>query len=314
MQEISIENQNIDDFLDQLNYCLEGTLHEKWGERVLTFQNQYGQGTIKSISFDWGVSLIDYDVHFADDLKLIHHTGDEAPIEFIFISEGKLEYREGNQGDSIALERYQNIIISPRAKSNKTFLFPKRANVKVNFIQILKKQYAKKKHNNLEYLNEVLSSVFKEEALNLPYRHLGNYNLEIADQVKEMRTQEATGIIKTLGIEGRLNIILAMQLLEHHNFESKDALPTSLTTSDIKKIHELSGFIMDNISEPMTIALLSKQVGLSAKKLQIGFKVLYSKTVNDYIKMLKLEIFPGSFEKHGLDRFRNCLSNRYQEP
>ncbi|NAY91742.1 helix-turn-helix domain-containing protein [Muricauda sp. JGD-17] len=300
MHEIVIANHNIDSSLDQLHEFFGGTLEEKWGERILVFNNQYGQGTIKSISFDWGVSLVDYDVNFTEELKLVHQTGDETPVEFIFISEGNLKYKEGDDDEALLLERYQNIIIAPRTKSRKTFVFPKWVNVKVNFIQILKKQYLRKKNNNLSYLNDLLSSVFKEETLNLPYMHLGNFNLEIENHVKEMRTQETKGIIKTLGIEGRLNIILAMQLLEHHKFENRETLPSSLTTSDIKKIHELSGFIVDNISEPLTIAKLSKEVGLSAKKLQTGFKMLYSKTVNEYIKLLKLEIARDYLKKTDL--------------
>jgi AraC-like DNA-binding protein len=235
------------------------------------------------------VSLVDYDVNFRDEVKIVHKTGDESPVEFIFISEGKLGYQEGGS-DELNLERYQNIIISPKKQSRKTFIFPKRVNVKVNIIHIHKQQYAKKRHNNLKYLNEIILSVFNDESVNLPYSHLGNFNLQIADQVKEIRNKEAFGPIAALSIEGRLNIILAMQLLEQHKFSNDDTLPESLSVTDIKKIHKLAEFIVDNISEPITIAVLMKKSGLSAKKLQLGFRMLYGKSVNEYVKKMKLEI------------------------
>ncbi|WP_339140054.1 helix-turn-helix domain-containing protein [Croceitalea sp. MTPC5] len=290
MQEIRIENQNAEDLLSQLNVYLKGTLTEKWGEQTLTFSNHLGEGTIRSISFDWGVSLFDYDVNFKEDVKLIHHTGDEIPVEFIFISNGTLRYQQDVNSEEVFLERYRNIIIAPKQQSKKTFIFPKKVNVKVNFIQIVKGQYAKKKHNNLKYLNEVLFSVFKEDEYDVPYRHFGNYNLAIADKVKEMHASEENGMVRTLGIEGKLNIILAMQILEHHKFQNDTTLPDSLTIADIKKIHKLADFIVDNISEALTIPILSKESGLSGKKLQVGFKMLYNKTVNEYIKKLRLEI------------------------
>ncbi|MBS9464295.1 helix-turn-helix transcriptional regulator [Flagellimonas sp. 389] len=290
MQEIKIKNYTSDNFFKELNSYLRGTIEEKWGEHILTFSNTIGSGTIKMIDFDWGVKLIDFDVNFNKDIKLTHDTGNETPIEFIFISEGNLRYMQDVESEEVYLERYQNIIISPKMRSKKTFVFPKKVNVRVNFIQVSKKQYAKKKNNNLDYLNDVLSSVFKEETYNLPYSHYGNFNLEIEDHLKKIRSLDGQGAVRTLNIEGRLNIILAMQILEQHKFENNSTLPESLTKANIKKLHQLAGYVLDNIAEPLTIAALTSESGLSAKKLQSGFKMLYGKTVNEYIKNLKLEI------------------------
>ena len=291
MQEIIIENQDVDDLLDQLNDFLQGEISEQFGERLLSFDNTFGKGIIRSISFDWGVSLIDYDVCFKEDIKIVHATGEESPVEFLFISEGKLGYFQDDYSEELRLERYQNIIISPDKCSKKTYRFAKNEHVKVNIIHILKNQYAKKKHNNLKYLNDVIASVFTKDSVILPYQHFGNYNLKIADQVKEIRTDVEEGSpIQPLSIEGRLNIILAMQLWEHHKFENEDMLPESLSVADIKKIHKLATFIVEAIADPLTIAMLSAESGLSAKKLQLGFRMLYGKSVNEYIKKIKLEI------------------------
>ena len=81
-----------------------------------------------------------------------------------------------------------------------------------------------------------------------------------------------------------------MQILEHHNFENKKTLPDSLSASDIKKIHQLTSYIAENISEPITIKSLANMSGLGPKKLQLGFGLLYNKTINEYIRQLKLEI------------------------
>lgn len=291
MQEIHIQNQDVDTLLTQLNNYLKGTLNTKWGETTLAFNNNIGKGTLKSISFDWGVSLIDYDVWFDEDIKIVFELDAMTPIEFIFISEGSFDYQHNGNKDRLKLQRYQNIIMSPLSNSTKTYFFPKGQRIKANFIQIEQKKYAKKKHNNIKYLNEVLLSVFEDRALKLPFQHLGNFNLKIADQVKVMHDGDnGEGIVRTLDLEGRLNIILALQILEHHRFEQNETLPESLTREDIKKIHRLSEFIVDHISEPMTIKRLSQESLLSPKKLQMGFQMLYNKTVNEYTKMMKMEI------------------------
>lgn len=300
MQAIVIENPDIDHLLDQLNQYIQGDIKNLWGETQLTFDNNLGKGTIRSIAFDWGISMIDYDVQFHRPVKIVFCLKEVAPVEFIFISEGNLRYRHNGQKEMSFFERYQNIIISPLKNSEKSFFFPENVRVRANFIQIVKEKYAKKKHNNIKYLNEVLLSVFEEKAASLPFEHLGNFNLKIADQLKEIQGNKDEGMIRTLGLEGRLNIILAMQLLEHHKFENDEVLPESLSRSDIKKIHQLSEYIVDNISEPLTIRILSHESSLSPKKLQLGFRMLYSNSVNEYIKRMKLEISRDYLEKTDL--------------
>lgn len=290
MQEIEINSIDGAEILKQLQTYLKGTLNEQWGEYVLEFDGELGKGMIRSIAFDWGVSLVDYDVNFIEDIKIIFTIADANPIEFIFISEGKLNYTNCSEKKTSTFERYQNIIISTKKNSRKTYIFPKKVAVKVNFIYVLRKEYSKKKNNNLSFLSRNLFAAFKDDNNPEPYNHYGNFNLKIADQIRQLQESYESGIIRTLSIEGQLNLILAMQMLEHSNYENGMALPESLSKSDIKKIHRLSEYIIDNISEPLSVNVLATKAGLSPKKLQLGFRVLYSKSVNEYVRQLKLEI------------------------
>ncbi len=290
MQEIVINSVRDDVILEHLKDCLGGTLQKRWGESTITFQNKKGHGTIRGIDFDKGVSLLDCDIVLNEPTKIIFDTTQVSPVEFIFISEGSIQYKEGNEKEMMELERFQNIIVSPKRTSKKMFVFPAKQPLKVNFIRIRKKEFLNKKNNNVTYLNELLYKVFKDENSDLPYAHSGSFSLKIADQVKALGDVYDSGIIRTLSLEGRLYLILSLQLMEHHEFEDKEILPESLSKGDIRKIHQLSQFIVDNISEPLTVKLLSEESTLSPKKLQLGFRLLYSKSVNEYIRQIKLEI------------------------
>ncbi|WP_299257736.1 AraC family transcriptional regulator [uncultured Aquimarina sp.] len=290
MQKIEIHSIDGAEILEQLNVHLKGKLTDQWGEHVLEFDNEFGKGIVRSITFDWGVSLVDYDVSFTQDTKIVFTIEKTNPIEFIFISEGKLNYTNNAEERPYTFERYQNIIISTKKFSKETYVFPKTAAVKVNFIYVIPGEYAKKKNNNLSYLSKTLFSEFEGKNENSPYKHYGNYNLKIADQIKQLQESHESGIVRTLSIEGQLNLIMAMQMLEHDNYEKGLTLPDSLSKEDIKKIHNLSGFIIDNISEPLSVQSLATRASMSSKKLQLGFRVLYSKSVNEYIRQLKLEI------------------------
>ncbi|MDC6389036.1 AraC family transcriptional regulator [Maribacter sp. PR1] len=290
MKEIVIKSVKDEDILNQLKERLEGTLEERWGERTLSFDNDLGKGVIRNIGFDWGVSLMDSQITFYDDTKITIKSKGISPVEFIFISKGAITYKEGHLGNKFQLEQYQNIIISPERFQEKNFIFPAKEELKVNSIRIFKKEYLKKKNNNVSHLNELLLSVFNDDKNNMPYSHGGSYSLKIADEVKELNNVHDSGIMRTLSIEGRIYLILSLQLLEHHNSESEGKVQESISKEDIKKIHHLADYIIDNISGPISVQVLSRKSGLSPKKLQLGFKVLYSKTVNEYVRQLKLEV------------------------
>lgn len=291
MHLLHIKNTSTKNTILQLQQYFKGNLTEAYGEYTLTFNNALGAGVIRGIDFDWGLSLIDFNINLVEVAKITFENNDRKLVEFIFISEGYLEFSEDENATTFMnFERYQNIIISSKIKSKKVFVFPKETQIKVNIIQLDTISYKEKKNNNLSYLDKALKTVFESQNEALSYHHLGNYNLKIADKIKQLDSTYHEGIIKTLSIEGQLNLIMAMQLLEHKNFQSTDPLTDSLSKEHIKKIQELSTYITDNMSEPLSIAALSKRSGLGAKKLQLGFKVLYSKSVNEYIRDLKLEI------------------------
>ncbi|WP_062055372.1 helix-turn-helix domain-containing protein [Aquimarina longa] len=290
MQKIEINSIDCAKILEQLNIHLKGKLTNQWGEHVLEFDNQIGKGIVRSIAFDWGVSLVDYDVRFIQDTKIVFNIEKANPIGFIFISEGSLDYTNDTEEKPYTFERFQNIIISTKKFSKERYTFSKSVTIKVNFIYVLPIEYVKKKNNNLSYLSKSLFSAFNEEKARSPYKHYGNYNLKIADQIKQLHENYENGIVRTLSIEGQLNLIMAMQILEHNNYENNLVLPESLTKEDIKKIHNLSGYIIDNISEPLSVQSLAIKIGMNSKKLQLGFRVLYSKSVNEYTRQLKLEI------------------------
>lgn len=290
MRAIEINTIKSDEILEQLSAHLNGSINETWGESVLEFDNEFGKGQIRCIEFDWGVSLMDYDVHFKEDVKIIFQTTDIKPVEFIFVSEGNLKFYMDDDQKEHSFERFQNIIISNKKTTKETYIFPGKVTVKVNFIYVIKNEYTKKKNNNLTYLNKKLLSTFQDNKSDSVYNHFGNFNLKIADQVKQLQDSYDSGIVRTLSIEGQLNLIMAMQILEHSNFENGKGLTESMSKVEIKKVHELSGYIIDNISETLTVKSLAEQSGLSQKKLQIGFKVLHSKSVNEYVRQMKLEI------------------------
>ena len=71
MTTITIEAVENTGLLHVLNETFNGSITDEFGEQSLVFNNKLGKGTIRCIAFDWGISLLDYDVTFHEDLKII---------------------------------------------------------------------------------------------------------------------------------------------------------------------------------------------------------------------------------------------------
>ncbi|MFD0860630.1 helix-turn-helix domain-containing protein [Sungkyunkwania multivorans] len=290
MQTITVTDISPKHISNQINEQLQGNLTADDGECVISLDNALGKGKIRTIDFDWGLTLLDLELALEEDVEFIFQQVDQSPIWFIFITEGSLSYHSCVQSEmSTKLERFQNIIIATNNDTKTHFAFPKGESLKVNLIVIDRNKFKNKKGYDLGYLSNTLNKVFEAAAQNENYKHLGNYNLRIADQIKLLKDSHPKGMVKMLSIEGRLNMILALQILEHHNFENKIDIPESLTAADIEKIHELTNYIKNHLAEHTTIKTLSMRSGLSPKKLQLAFKMLFDQTVNEYIRQIRLE-------------------------
>lgn len=293
MRSIQIQTVDNNRVLQHLNKYIKGTITENYGEQRLTFSNNIGKGTIRSISYDFGFSFIDYDVVFNKDVKFVFNIYSESPIEFLYLSEGSIQYSSTDENHNfVPIERYQNVIISNKINASNTFVFPSNIKIKVNTIQLIRNEFKKRKQSHLDSLQLSIIDIFKGISPNHIYLHFGNYNIKIADYIKALNKVSNcnAGLIKTLSIEGYLYLILAQQLAEHKNHENRVLLPDCLSQDNIKKIHKLTDYILENISNNITIEILYNESGMSPKKLQTGFKLLYNKSINEYIKYVRLEL------------------------
>ena len=293
MKEIKINLSLNASIIEQVSAYIEGDIVKTYSESTLKFDNSIGKGTIRTIVFEWGISLLDYDVHFYEDIKFVYEISNFSPVEFLFVSEGQLSYaskRSGKDSNLIELQRYQNTILSNLPNSNNIFVFPKGKDIKLNVIQLKGEEYSNKKNNYIHTLQNSLKSIITGQIKYLPYKHLGNFNLKLADIIESLNDNNNEGIIRSLNIEGQLNLILALQILEHKSYEDKFTLPNSISKNDLVKTKEISQYINDNVQDSFTVAELASIHGISPKKIQTGFKLLYGKSVNEYVRLKKLEL------------------------
>lgn len=293
MQEIHLNLRPDQSLIEQLSKSLEGEMFLTTIEHQLKFNNSIGNGTIRQISFDWGISLLDYNVNFNEDVVITFNLEEINVLEFLFLIKGNLSYTSKaltEVDNLIKLNQYQNIVLSNLPDRSNTFVFHKGETIKLNVVQLFGSEYMNKPKNHIDTLQLSLQSIINGKKELLPYQHFGNYNLKLADIIETLNDNgdDNEGMIRFLNIEGQIYCILALHILEHKSFEKKLILPHSITNTDLIKVKEITQFINDNIQDVYTVSELAKIHSFSPKKMQTGFKLLYDKSVNTYIREKKL--------------------------
>jgi AraC-like DNA-binding protein len=291
MIRIDVDARDIAGTVKQIQKVVGGELIDRWGEHSLNVNSALASGSIRYISFEWGVGLLEFDITFHQAIHLVLDVSRFNPIDFIYCLLGKYGYhysqKENHEIDWI--EQFQSVILTGRDGGFNHFYFPEGEKLAINFIQIKRKQYLKKRLNNVDQLNKKLYDVFLDSDSQRAFVYYGDYNLKLADKISALRNIKTEGIIRIMQIEGLVYEILSMHILQHDKSLQKPTRKSKLLHKELRKIRSLAKSIASDPSKDYSLTDLSRKSGISQSKLQAGFKYMFTRTVTEYIRHCRLE-------------------------
>jgi AraC-like DNA-binding protein len=289
MIEIEIIADGPKDILNQIQDALGGETIEKWNEYNLKLNNENAFGTIKYMPFDWGVNFLDFDIKFSKEIILKIKANDFNPIRFIYNFNGSFKHRFGINNEEKLIKQFHSLIFTNKTDGYNYIHFPKGEKLEINIIQIVRKNFLKKRTTNVSLLNKRLYEVFVDTDHDNRFSHYGSLNLRMADFIKKMKKTKSKGMVRTLTIEALIYEMLSLHIQQHNKFQKGVQLPSSLSKTELKTIRQLGNKIIKTPSYQYSLEQLSLESGLSQAKLQDGFKFLYTRTVTEYVRHIRLE-------------------------
>ncbi|MDO6802799.1 helix-turn-helix transcriptional regulator [Wenyingzhuangia sp. 1_MG-2023] len=286
---VKITASNTIDTLEQIQSVLGGVIEEKWGEFFLKIDNEKAKGTIRFIAFDRGVSLLDYDIVFYEEVLFSRDTSFFNPIRFSYCMEGNYGHFFEKSNSKTKIEQYQAVIVTGKDGGHSCTLFAKNVHVKLNVIQVLRNKFVASTDCTMEFVNEKLYEVFYDKDHDNKFAYYGTYNLKMADKINAIYNIKKKGILRMLTIEGKVYEILSMHISQHNQEVKGEKVETTLLKEEIKLIRKYSRKIIKTPDVNYTLESISEETGLTQAKLQEGFKLIYSRTVTEYIRHIRLE-------------------------
>lgn len=97
------------------------------------------------------------------------------------------------------------------------------------------------------------------------------------------------GIVKNLFYESKAVELLSLQIEKIITDGGKPGPSGKLNKSDVERLHAAAEILIQDLTNPPTLAGLARQTGLNEFKLKTGFKDIFGTTVFGYLRSHKME-------------------------
>ncbi|MFB9055823.1 helix-turn-helix domain-containing protein [Mariniflexile ostreae] len=287
MKTAYLKSNTIEVMFKQLKRSLGGSLKQDSNEYVLEIENEIGKGKIQGISLKGGISYLEFNMVFSDDLILSIHTTEKNPIYFTYCSKGSLSHSFGIDGEKRVLESFQTGILTSQEEDVNVLYFKKDEVLKNTLITV---QTDNRTHlsGNGELKTKLRQTFFKEGTPG-NFVYIGSHNLKIAEKIQQLNSITQDGIVRSLLTQGLVHMILALEIQQHtDDMKNQESCMGSLSIRDMDAIKEASVFIENNYDAQLSITELCSQFSISPSKLQEGFKLMHGRTVTDYVRDVRV--------------------------
>lgn len=275
--------------VEQIKDAIGGEIVERWGEHILRVDNEIAKGSIHFITFEWGGSLLEYNITFFEEIELVMDASEYNPIHFTYCLKGYCEHRFHDEKKRRTIEELQPAIITSKSGGFNHGYFPKDIYLHINVVQINRVKFIRKRLNDASILNKRLYEVFHDSYHEKRFVYLGTYNLKLAELIDSLNEIKQKGMIRIMMIEGIVYQILSFHMIHHTKDLKAEKNKAPLAIDELDAIRTIAEEISEDVSKDYTLEYLSGKTMLTQAKLQQGFKHLYARTVTEYIRHARLE-------------------------
>ena len=259
-------------------------------EEIIELPKEYGTGKIVGFSFSDGVSLLIFNCTLKKDWTLVFENDAPAPLQFNFSIKGNIKHFFNRKSIQYQLNPLQGTITAHPAGSSQTFQLPHNTEILFNSLLIDRKKYRKKIECILDQMPKSLTNIFTDTAAKNSFFYQSNYSLSIAGCIKKITEDKNEGLVRSTFLEGKALELFSKQIKQYQDDLNSPGRQVMLRKYDLEKIRMAKNILVKELVDPPIIEELAKRVGINRQKLKMGFKKVYDKTINNYVRAERMEM------------------------
>lgn len=210
MKNVYLYSGTVNEVFNQIESSCKGVLSSNNNEFNLALDSDLMKGTIEGVSFINGISSIQVELTFLDDIRLSFESLNKSSILFAYCQQGYLTHSKGISGHRSTLKKHHSGVLTGRQSINTIVHFKKDMSIKFSLITVATESV-------LNPINDSLLSQLKKTFLSIPtdYSYQGIQNLKIAEKLKQLHSVTDQGMVGHIMKKEIIQSILAMEITDH---------------------------------------------------------------------------------------------------
>ena len=239
MKNIYLNAGTINEVFSDLETSFDSVLKSNNNEFKLALNTDLIKGYIEAVLFVNGITSIQINMTFADDVTLSMESLSASSIVFAYCTEGTFKHSFGISGHQLVHKKHLSAVVTSTKSINTILYFKKDTDVQFSIIKV---ETASLAHGINDALITNLKKTFLKKQPNHSYQ--GIQNLRIAAKFQQFNAVTEQGII---GHNKKKDIIQSIVAIEiDDNTDNLVKMSRAVKRSTVHQINELkriSGFI-----------------------------------------------------------------------
>lgn len=289
MNSYRVNSIPLKEVIESLATSFQVGFSENCEEYALKLPEKLGSGQIRGINFDNGLGLVIYLCEFKEATQIEFTVNEIHPVKYIYTRKGPVTHLFANDPEEHTIGRHQCAIVASESHNGHILRFEKNTKIEIASLEIDRQKFNARSACEIEDLPPQLQNLFRDVKAEKSFYHNGFYDLEFKNMLSNIGRYEGQQLIRQFFLESITLRIFVNQLILFEDDLLNDGSRSLLRVNELSRAEDLTGYILDNLHEDLSIPKLSKKSGLNPIKLQSAFKYLYRNTVVNYITEKRLE-------------------------
>ncbi|MEO6348733.1 MAG: AraC family transcriptional regulator [Aquaticitalea sp.] len=242
------------------------------------------KGSIKIHQITEYISWIEMNVTPEEDVCVKLNEVNNVYMHFMYNLKDTISLTSMGTSKDRKLSSFESAIIHEKRGFDTFLNLKKNGAYQLRIVQITK--YNKDEDINDFFLQ--VEEVFKSLSDKYYFMHTGLPNLQLGEYVRKLTEMPKNTLSEKLMASGYIHILLSIKLEQFVEFIKNPVQPSVLSSHELERVQKITEAIIINPEANYNIDELCREWGLSANKLQLGFKEMHSRTVCSYINHIRL--------------------------
>ncbi|MDT0643824.1 helix-turn-helix transcriptional regulator [Zunongwangia sp. F363] len=284
---LKVEFRSISDFIPSLAKELNIGFKDELAEYSLFLPQDKGTGYIKGVEFPNGLALYNFSCTFRENTELCVKHLILKPIKIIHCLTGNLQSWINDKKKNHEIKPHQYTIVSPRIDEYHTVLFKKDVEYQISYLELDRTAYMKSLPFRINDTNPLFYNMFHNSHVLDGHLLPASFSMTTSDVIKQLRNCSLKGLPRINFLGAKALEMLSNTLQTYKEVVIHDRRQ-GLTEDEYNSISTVADEINNNLEEKKNNSELAKLAGMNVHKLQKCFQTVYGRTINEYIRDVRL--------------------------